>query len=736
MTIGNTINENSHVASGVGPYNFSFKAQNITQVGVYLQDGDAAPVLQDTSTYTVTLNTSSVGGSITFNTAPTGGVNVIIHRTPDYLQNTAIPLGALDERALETALDKLAIQDQELLQRSNRSIQFPVGEDTDTQNVLPVAEARANKIAIFDASGNIAVSEDDYVDISDQSAAAVAAAAAAAVSAATAQAALNDLGEITGTTPITATGSTTARTLAARFGEVKNVKDFGAVGNGSTDDTAAIQAAIDACVAGDTVFFPIGTYNISSTLNADGKSIKFKGQMASLGRGSRISRTANIKMLSWCGTAASFIQIGGIDDLEFTANSSAYTADVIETRYATTGTFTNCAINQVTTGKGLYLGIGAQDHTFTRLFIHGPGSATNGQLHMEAPDPTDGNLNVNDNRFLGCHFEQNSATPGIQVYIDYTSGAGRNNSNCFIGCKFETNQATTNPLVKIIHGVGNQWVGCRFTGYNLAFDVTDADRLYIDGTVFNQNIPGTGFAAITNIDGFTGQVMGRHAGSITYTGKCQRTDFKMINMGAIQGALSSNSYVAETGGASAAKGKNYLRYFTNTTDSKTVVYDAAEFTGSVIQGNTNDYNPVFALPPSHYSRHKNGMTLHYRAKSTASRAYEVRARGTALDAVVATPTIGTSYAWYSASFLPEQCANLAFLMQINNVLSMGSDYLSISEWYIEEDKYYASAAPTTGTWEVGAQVLHSAPAAAGNIGWVCTTAGTPGTWKAFGTIAA
>lgn len=57
--------------------------------------------------------------------------------------------------------------------------------------------------------------------------------------------------------------------------DVYNVKHYGATGNGSTDDTAAIAATFAAAPAGATILFPAGTYKMTSyvTIAADHQTI-------------------------------------------------------------------------------------------------------------------------------------------------------------------------------------------------------------------------------------------------------------------------------------------------------------------------------------------------------------------------------------------------------------------------------------------------------------------------------
>ena len=59
-----------------------------------------------------------------------------------------------------------------------------------------------------------------------------------------------------------------ARTMESKVSEIVSVKDFGAIGDGSNDDTASFQAAIDSLeTTGGTLFIPKGNYKITSQLN-------------------------------------------------------------------------------------------------------------------------------------------------------------------------------------------------------------------------------------------------------------------------------------------------------------------------------------------------------------------------------------------------------------------------------------------------------------------------------------
>jgi len=89
-----------------------------------------------------------------------------------------------------------------------------------------------------------------------------------------------------------------AMSVQDKLRETVSVKDFGAVGDGVTDDTAAIQAAIDACPQGGKVNVPNGTYAISDEIIID-KAITIEGDgpgkwIDSLG-GSIIKQTDNTK---------------------------------------------------------------------------------------------------------------------------------------------------------------------------------------------------------------------------------------------------------------------------------------------------------------------------------------------------------------------------------------------------------------------------------------------------------
>lgn len=69
------------------------------------------------------------------------------------------------------------------------------------------------------------------------------------------------------------------RQVEGKLKDTISVKDFGAVGDGSTNDTAAVQAAVNAVGANGAIYFPPGTYSVTSLTGAN--NVLFCGNGAS-----------------------------------------------------------------------------------------------------------------------------------------------------------------------------------------------------------------------------------------------------------------------------------------------------------------------------------------------------------------------------------------------------------------------------------------------------------------------
>lgn len=173
MTVGTTNVDNSSSGDGSNrSFTFTFAVQQAEDIQVYVDD-----VLKTYTThYSVDINSSEVGGTVTFVTAPAAATEVVIARTVDLTQETALPIdGAISETTLENMVDKAmmaiqqvdarAIQIEATLAASGLSLVLPTPEankllawndDADAlENVDPVgdvngpATSNANRIALW-----------------------------------------------------------------------------------------------------------------------------------------------------------------------------------------------------------------------------------------------------------------------------------------------------------------------------------------------------------------------------------------------------------------------------------------------------------------------------------------------------------------------------------------------------------------------------------------------------------
>jgi hypothetical protein len=179
----------------------------------------------------------------------------------------------------------------------------PITLDQNGRPVNPVYAAQPVRAIFFSSSGAQLL---DVARINGQRAEALAIANSSWPGETTIDGVLTALGTTLGGTDgnVKVTGSgAVQRTAKSKLSETQSVKDYGAVGNGIADDTAAITAAITAVngAGGGTLTFPPGTYLVSSAINVlAGVSLKGAGSTYSIiqntsGSGNCITATNQVR---------------------------------------------------------------------------------------------------------------------------------------------------------------------------------------------------------------------------------------------------------------------------------------------------------------------------------------------------------------------------------------------------------------------------------------------------------
>jgi len=241
-----------------------------------------------------------------------------------------------------------------------------------------------------------------------------------------------------------------------------SVTDFGAVGNGVTDDTAAIQAAINAAqtAGGGVIFLPLGTYKISSTLTITGNGVVLQG--AAFNQFHDTGTPVYPVSLSWAGGASPMISISTTSaTIPITTGCGLINVALFGNALATVGVylnsvryseFTNVYVNDVTqdcyyiTCRTLSTGeaTDTQQNIFTNCTwrtIGTPAVYPANGMTLTAQTPGASNANTSFNLFNYC---VGQTYAGVGGGVGFLLEDADNNS--FFGCRVVRVGTTTYGL--------------------------------------------------------------------------------------------------------------------------------------------------------------------------------------------------------------------------------------------------------------------------------------------------
>mgnify|MGYP001017801579 CR=1 FL=1 len=537
---------------------------------------------------------------------------------------------------------------------------------------------------------------------------------------------------------VVAPDSGTGRWFRVYSGAV-NVRWFGAKGDGVTDDTVAIQAALTAAPADGRVTLPPGVYRIGATLTVS-KKLYIDGSGASLSETAILAPMLALDSSADGSTVRGLTFVGSETIGTFPGDTTALDRTAITVSSADDVLIDGIKVTGKSSGVKLYQSAGGtvQNSRFSG-FIVAPTAGANNSSATNIEEGT------------GCRVLNTSvANMGSAALV-----------------RLEAQRAVIHGVrgenlydngVYISSGDAGSVTGCTFDNLlgdgSTGIKVRGSRHTVVGNTVSNATNGGAGIMATGN--GETPDAQGRNgSGTVIAGNTITTTGHHGIYLGPQDGYFPRDFIV--TG--------NCLSDTATDGGGFTAIY--AQGDGHIVQGNNIDgFSGAFGIASEgssgdHFERIKvGGNTITGNTVSTAegirflyvddsaveSNIVTLTGTGQGIrmritDSVVVRNNIGGTVYWDTAgnSSTNGVCygnsggvaGNLASVLVLNNPGATNGVLL------IGPTKHSGgTAAPTTGTWARGDVMWNTAPAAGGAPGWVCTAAGTPGTWKAMANLAA
>ena len=583
--------------------------------------------------------------------------------------------------------------------------------------------------------------------------------------------------------------------VCEKLEQTVSVKDFGAVGDGVTDDTAAIQAAIDAfkgtfgsilqpLVSGVEIFIPEGIYLISSplllysaiTLRGEGPTSKIVSASTFVG--------AELLTLKELGLTGSNLRIAGawIDNITFDSSATAGSQAAVSSSttpvfLVLNNKFSNIYLN---TEKGLILPAYCQSNIIENIYTYGP---------------IDQILHLSGNRNIIRNLDKEGTTgTSADPYVLLDNASGSCADNVIYDSLIEGGGSVNKTPIQLTNAesttIDNMWVELSNTNGTVC-TFTNCQSVFLKGRSFAYQT-------------------GKYTLNIT---NCNLVTIENFSTDADDKAISeyltfdsvSNIYIdklfSRRGSATNSIQKPNL-LIGSEINKNAILFGGAGYTYTAniipLSGNflvnpsfeAADYGWNWSIAPTStnvyvQSEVSEGLMGHFAWLATASTRLEqnitipaewvgvvmtfsakVKIINGNATVSVRTGNMGitesTQYPFQATGATADwQVLSFTFIPQTSGAASVGFRIQTQAgtDVYIDEcslsfgihgttntGKYkfieiggqtvLANAiAPTTGTWKVGDRVYNTAPVAGGTEGWVCVLAGSPGTWKTFGSIA-